>query len=384
MSDLLVANVRYLHGADDRPLAGWLRVENGVIVDGGAGDAPAAGGAASFDGGGLLLAPGYVDVHVHGGMGCDTMDADPDALIAMARFYASHGVTGFLATTWTDTRPRIDAALKTIAQCVGRMPGGSTLLGAHLEGPYLNAVRGGAQNLDLIRRADRDEAIPWLEHGVIRLVTVAPEFEENAWFVHECRSRGITVSMGHTDATYDQAVQGIEAGVTHATHTFNAMSPLQHRAPGVVGAAMGDDRVRCELIADNIHIHPGAIRALWKAKSNNIVLISDAIRAAGMPDGDYPVDERTIYVRGGVARLEDGTLAGSTLTLDRGVVNFARATGQSIYAVARSAALPAVRAIGLDKRKGAVRIGWDADFVLLNDDGGVQATIVAGEVVYRA
>ncbi|NOG50785.1 MAG: amidohydrolase family protein [Chloroflexi bacterium] len=170
-------------------------------------------------------------MHVHGGMGCDTMDADPDALIAMARFYASHGVTGFLATTWTDTRPRIDAALKTIAQCVGRMPGGSTLLGAHLEGPYLNAVRGGAQNLDLIRRADRDEAIPWLEHGVIRLVTVAPEFEENAWFVHECRSRGITVSMGHTDATYDQAVQGIEAGVTHATHTFNAMSPLQHRAP---------------------------------------------------------------------------------------------------------------------------------------------------------
>lgn len=384
MNDLLVANVRYLRGADDRPLAGWLRVEGGVIVDGGAGDAPAAGGVASFDGGGLLLAPGYIDVHVHGGMGCDTMDADPDALVEMARFYASHGVTGFLATTWTDTRARIDAALNTIARCVGRMPGGSTLLGAHLEGPYLNAVRGGAQNRELIRRADPDEAMPWLKLGIIRLVTVAPEFDENAWFIRECRARGVTVSMGHTDATYEQATRAIDAGVTHATHTFNAMSPLQHRAPGVVGAVMGDDRVRCELIADNVHIHPGAMRALWKAKGRNIVLISDAIRAAGKSDGDYPVDERTIHVREGIARLEDGTLAGSTLTMDRGVANFARATGQSIYSAARGAAMPAAQAIGLDKRKGAIRIGWDADFVVLDEDGTVQATVVAGEVVYRA
>jgi N-acetylglucosamine-6-phosphate deacetylase len=268
---------------------------------------------------------------------------------------------------------------------VGRLPGGATLLGAHLEGPYLNRKKGGAQNLDAIRRADRAEATRWLDMDVIRIVSLAPEFEENHWLIEECVRRGVTVSAAHTDATYEQMMHGIELGIRHSTHTFNAMTPLNHREPGVVGAVMSDERVRCELIADNIHIHPVAGRILWQAVGlERIVLISDAIRAAGMPDGDYPVDDRTIQVRGGVARLADGTLAGSTLTLDRGLFNFSKATGLRLWDA--GSMLPSVQAqaAGVATRKGSLKVGCDADLILMDDEGTVQATIIAGEVVYRA
>jgi len=313
------------------------------------------------------------------------MDATREALVNIARFHASHGVTGFLATTWTDTHARISAALENIRANVGPMPGGATLLGAHLEGPYLNRKRGGAQNLELIRRVNPDEATEWLDIRVIRIVSLAPEFAENHWLIEECVRRGIIVSAAHTDATYEQTIKGIDLGITHSTHTYNAMSPLNHREPGVVGAMMSDTRVRCELIADNIHVHPIAGRILWQAVGlERIVLISDAIRAAGMPDGEYPVDDRTIFVRGGVARLVDGTLAGSTLTLDRGLYNFSKATGLALpeagVVVARIQALVA----GVSARKGSLDIGKDADLVLIDESGNVHATIIAGEVVYRA
>ena len=188
------------------------------------------------------------------------MDASADALRTMAQFYAQHGVTSFLATTWTDSRPRIQAALEAIAAAQGRQPNGATLLGAHIEGPYLNPERCGAQSTTYIRRADRDEALAFLDTGVVRLMALAPEFPENHWLIRECVRRGITVSAAHTAATYEQMRAAVAMGLTQATHTGNAMTGLHHREPGTLGAVLTLPEINAELIADNIHVHPAVMR----------------------------------------------------------------------------------------------------------------------------
>jgi N-acetylglucosamine-6-phosphate deacetylase len=364
---------------------GWLLCRDGKIAALNGGDAPAFESVPVLDAGGLSLIPGFIDVHVHGADGFDTMDASPEGLTRMAQFYARHGVTSFLATTWTDTNDHITAALKNVKAHQGKQPNGATILGVHLEGPYINRAKGGAQNLDLIRRSSREEALPWLDVDVIKLVALAPEYDENHWLIAECVRRGITVSQAHTDATYDQTLKAIELGITQATHTFNAMPPLHHRDPGVLGAVMASDAVRCELIADNIHVHPAAMNVLWRMKQpDKLVLISDSIRAVGKPDGEYPVDERITYVKNGVARLKDGTLAGSTLTMDRGLYNFMQATGEPLEKVWQCASLNAAQAIHVGHAKGSIEIGKDADFALVDDRISVTNTIVGGEVVYSA
>jgi N-acetylglucosamine-6-phosphate deacetylase len=362
---------------------GWVLCKDGKIAALNGGDAPEFEGVAVLDAGGLNLIPGFVDVHVHGADGFDTMDASAEGLTRMAQFYARHGVTAFLATTWTDTNEHITTALQTVKAHQGQQPNGATILGVHLEGPYINRAKGGAQNLDLIRRSSREEALPWLDLDVIKLVALAPEYDENHWLIAECVRRGITVSQAHTDANYAQTVKAIELGITQATHTYNAMPPLHHRDPGVLGAVMASDAVRCELIADNIHVHPAAINVLWRMKRpNKLVLISDAIRAAGKPDGEYPVDERITYVKDGVARLKDGTLAGSTLTMDRGLYNFMQATGEPLENVWQCASLNPAQAVNFGHVKGSIAIGKDADFALVDDRISVKNTVVGGEIVY--
>lgn len=364
---------------------GWLLARGGIIAAMGAGAPPDTPADTLIDAENLTLLPGFVDVHVHGADSCDTMDARVDALHQMAQFYMRHGVTSFLATTWTDTGERITAALNAVKAYMASppTPKGATLAGVHLEGPYINREKGGAQNLDLIRRADRDEVLPWLELGIIRLVSLAPEFPENHWLIRECIKRGITVSIAHTNATYQQARQAFDMGITHATHTYNAMTGLHHRDPGVLGAVLVTPSVRSELIADNVHVHPAAMKLLWEVKRpHHLVLISDAIRAAGKPDGDYPVDARTVLVRDGVARLPDGTLAGSTLTLNRGLYNLMQATGEPLAHVWQCASLNPAHAVNIAHRKGSLEIGKDADLILVNDRIQVQKTIVSGEIVY--
>lgn len=372
---------------------GWLRWEGSRIIALGAGAPPTSlvdslDASDIIDANGLTLLPGFIDIHVHGAMGSEAMDATPQALHTMARFYAQHGVTGFLATTWTDSQARITAALENIAAAPRRYPDGASLLGAHLEGPYLNPVKCGAQSTAYIRRADPDEARPWLDLGVIRLLALAPEYPENHWLISECVGRGITVAAAHTNATYNEFITAAALGLNHSTHTFNAMTGLHHRDPGALGAAMTLKRLNCELIADNIHVHPAAMKALYLAKgATGIILITDAIRGAGMPEGEYPIDERVIRVADGAARLPDGTLAGSILTMDQALTNFMGALGEPLEKIWPTTSLNAARAIGLADRKGSLEIGKDADLVLIDETKQglkVQLTIAQGRIVYRA
>ena len=309
------------------PLA-WLRVEGSRIKDLGPGYAPTpVPGEQMIDCQGGYLMPGFIDLHVHGALGHEVMDADPDGLREMARFYAAHGVTGFLATTWTASQTAIRKVLDALGPLTGPIPGGASLLGIHLEGPYLNPARCGAQDKALIRRANPTEAVEFLETGLVRLVALAPEFPENLWLVDECMRRGVTVSAGHSDATYEQMAAAIQHGLRQVTHCYNAMSPLHHRAPGVVGAALTFPEIRCELIADNIHVHPAAMQLALQAKGpDGVILITDAIRGTGLPEGEYPIDDhRRMTIKDHAARLPDGTLAGSVLTLERGLRNLAAA-----------------------------------------------------------
>ncbi|MDX1991365.1 MAG: N-acetylglucosamine-6-phosphate deacetylase [bacterium] len=381
VSPLLVKNAKLVTLTGQ---TGWLLCEDGRITQIGDGSPPEIASVQSLDAAGLSLLPGFIDLHVHGAMNREAMDADADALKSMARFYAQHGVTAFLATTWTDTQSRIQAALETIAATVGPMEDGATLLGAHLEGPYLNPSKCGAQNLDHIRRATPQESLPWLNLNVIRLLAVAPEYTENHWLIEACVERGITVSAAHTTATYDDMRRAVDLGLRQTTHTYNAMTPLGHREPGTVGAALTLPQLRCELIADNIHVHPAAMHLLWLAKGQDgVILISDAVRSAGMPDGDYAIDERVVTMRDGAVRLPDGTLAGSALTMDKAVFNFMQAVDAPLSQMWQTSSLNAARAIGVDSHKGSIEVGKDADLVLVDEQINVHYTIAVGRPVFQ-
>jgi N-acetylglucosamine-6-phosphate deacetylase len=292
-------------------------------------------------------------------------------------------VTSFLPTTWTGPRDRTGAAVASVAEAMRRPRAGARILGAHMEGPYLNPERAGAQDPSHMQPPEAGELERYLDTGIVRLMTVAPELHPGV--VDELRRRGITASAGHTDATYAQMVAAVERGVHHATHTFNAMRPLHHREPGTVGACLTLDALRCELIADGHHVAPAAMDVLLRARGRDaVILISDAVRPTGLPEGEHKLDDRTVELRGGAVRLPDGTLAGSVLTLDRGLRNFAAATGREPWELWPAASANAAASIGVADRKGRLEPGLDADLVLLDADGAVTATIVEGELAHSS
>lgn len=363
---------------------GWLLIEQGKIAQMGEGVAPTVESAQRIDGRGQTALPGFIDLHVHGAVSHDTMDATPEALTAMARFFATHGVTSFLATTMTAANESTLKALQNVARHMGRISGGATLLGAHLEGPYVNLAMKGAQEGKYIRRADPLEYLPWLETNAIKQITVAPEFPENRSFMAECARRAINISIGHTQATYDDVLAAIALGARQATHTFNAMTALHHRTVGTVGAVLASDPIICELIADNIHVHPAALKIAVRAKGvPGIVLITDAIRGAGMSDGLYELGGQPVTVINGTATLKDGTLAGSILTMDRALKNILAATGLTLADAWPMLSYNAARQIGLANSKGLLRPGYDADIVLLDETCNVVLTMAEGRIVHQ-
>jgi N-acetylglucosamine-6-phosphate deacetylase len=388
---LLIAGATVV-AADEVWSPGWLAAAGGRIQSMGPGEAP--GGVRAeigalgvvVDGRGGVLLPGFIDVHVHGGDDADAMDADADALRRMARFHARHGVTALLPTTWSAPPAALEAAVRAIAAAVGPVEGGATIVGAHLEGPWINPARAGAQDPAGIRPPDVAEArhLIGIAPGAVRLVSLAPEMPGAGEVIGECTARGVVVSAGHTEANWEQMQAAVRRGVRHVTHTFNAMAGLGHRDPGTVGAALALPELRCELIADGHHVHAGAIAVLARAKrSRGVILISDAVRAAGMPEGDVDLGGRRAQHCCGAVRLSDGRLAGSVLTLDVAVRKFSAATGWLWPDLARAAAGNAAEALGLST-KGRLARGLDADLVLVGADSGeVMMTVVEGRLVHR-
>ncbi len=339
-----------------------------------------AAGVPQLDGGGNYLAPGLIDLHIHGCSGFDTMDEDPRALGEMAKSLVRTGVTAFLPTTMTMAPARIRGALERL-RAYRPEPGAAQILGCHLEGPFISREYKGAQDEKYI--CDPSFALIEPYADLIRIVVLAPEQPGSVEFVQQCSERGIRVAIGHSNATLAQAAAAIVAGAAQVTHTFNGMSPLHHREPGMVGAALLHD-VTCELIADNIHVHPEAQRLLLNVKGlDRVVLITDAMRACLLADGQYDLGGQPVQVRDGQARLDDGRLAGSVLTLNRALRNFARNTGIPFWQAVRLGSLNPANCLGLE-HKGRIAAGQDADLVLLDEAFEVLRTFVAGQPVYRA
>jgi len=332
---------------------------------------------------GSWIAPGLIDVHIHGCAGEDFMEGGSHALQTMAEHVAGSGVTGFLPSTVTASRAKTRRAAETVASY--NSDRGAEVLGIHLEGPYLNEQKKGAQLGEEIRRADLEELdqLYSILGERLQLVTIAPEVPGSFAAVQWLIERGITVSAGHTDASYEDAMEGFRRGISHVAHTYNGMRGLHHRDPGVVGAAFAAPHVFSEIIADGIHVHPGAMEALVKAKGVDwMILVTDAVQAAGLPDGEYILGDQVIYVQDGAARLEAGNLAGSTLSLMDAVKNMVEFGIASFKDALQMASLNPARSLGL-RRRGWLRETYQGDVVLISPSFVVEKTFVAGRLAYQ-
>ena len=342
-------------------------------------------GAEIIDAKGRYVAPGLVDIHIHGYLGEDTSDGSVEGIRKMAEGIVKNGVTAWLPTTMTVSYDDLRRAFDAVRVLMDKKnnPKGAQIMGVHAEGPFINPSKKGAQAVEYIRPAD---ALFLIENSdVIRIVTIAPEMPGALDCIREVTEKtSILVSMGHTAANYETAKAGIEAGVRHATHLFNAMTPLNHRDPGVVGASLADDRVSTELIADTFHISPDLFGLVAKVKGDNLILITDCTRAGGLEDGEYTLGGQPIFVKGIECRLADGTIAGSVLKLNNAIRNMRDHTSLPLEQIVRMASINAARCIGLDKTKGSLEAGKDADIILADENFAVSETIIAGETVWAA
>ncbi|HEY0784809.1 MAG TPA: N-acetylglucosamine-6-phosphate deacetylase [Acidobacteriaceae bacterium] len=335
---------------------------------------------------GALLAPAYFDVHTHGCCGRDVMEATGEGLGQIGQFLAGHGVGSYLPTTMTapvDTMLRSLEGLAALIQQRTRLPGAQPV-GIHVEGPFLSHVKKGAhppQHLLAPNVAFFDRMWQAAE-GSIRLMTIAPELPGALEVIARATSLGVRVSLGHSNATLAEAERGVAGGAVSATHTFNAMRPFDQREPGILGAVLSDDRLYAELICDGLHVHPSAVRLFWKAKgSERAILITDAMSAAGMPDGVYKLGELDVRVEGGRCLVGENTLAGSTLTLDAAVSNFVQSSGASLEQAVQLASRNPARMAGLPTGRAAgLQVGAAADVVVLSPAGTVIETWLGGRL----
>jgi N-acetylglucosamine-6-phosphate deacetylase len=331
---------------------------------------------------GGVLVPGFVDVHVHGGDGADFMDAHEEATARILGFHAQHGTTALVATTLSASRGDLQNAVETIARVSGDNPGAAEIVGVHLEGPFINAARAGAQDRASIRIADIHELAALItEAPRLRwMVTVAPEIEGARGLIEHFKDR-VLFSIGHTSADHATAVAALEWGACHFTHLYNAMTPLHHRDPGVVGAALTAVDATAELIADGVHVHPAVMRIAVQAMPHRIALVTDAMRACGLSDGTYKLYDYEVTVADGAARLADGTLAGSVLTMGGAVKNMIELAGLPLETVIPLATEIPARIAAVADRKGKIERRYDADVVALNERFQVERVWARGHEV---
>jgi N-acetylglucosamine-6-phosphate deacetylase len=365
----------------ERLADGWVHVRETRIAALGSGPAPASGAAVARLPAGACIAPGFIDLHVHGGGGAQ-VGPDPGAVAEVAAFHARHGTTGLLATTVPAPEETLRDTVRAVA-AVARRPqaGAAEILGCHLEGPFVSPARPGALEVRHLRAPDQAELARLLDAGggSVQMIAIAPELPGALELIAAAADEGVVVAIGHTDATYDEALAGIDRGARAATHLFNAMRPLHHREPSPAGAALATPRVTAELIADGVHVHPAMLRVVHAAKgAHRVALVTDAIQAAGLPDGDYALGEQPIAVRGGEARTAAGALAGSTLTMDRAVRLCAQEAGiPLIDALCMASATPAAL-LGIGELRGRIAPGADADLVVLDEALQAIGTMVGG------
>lgn len=333
-----------------------------------------------IDAKGNLVAPGLVDIHIHGYLGEDASDGSAQGLKKMAAGIAKNGVTSWCPTTMTMAKDVICKAFDTAREVKAEKECyGAKILGINCEGPFINPSKKGAQPEEFILPPDGDFIVA--NADILKLFTVAPEMDGALDCIKKVYEDGrVLASMGHTGASFEEANEGIKAGVRHATHLFNAMTALQHRNPGVVGAALSDERVGCELIADTFHVNPGLYKLVAKAKGDKLCLITDCMRAGGMVDGDYTLGGQHVIKTGIQCLLEDGTIAGSVLELNAAVRNLKEHTDLSLAEVFACASLNPAKAIGEDAKIGSLEVGKCADIMICDDEINVITTIINGNI----
>lgn len=336
-----------------------------------------------LDGRGACALPGFIDLHVHGSMGFDVMDGSLASLAGLCDFLVRGGVTSFLGTTMTDSAPRIQAALAAMS-AFAEEPS-RPFQGAHIEGPYLNAAFRGSQSEMHLRQPKRAEYGTWLETGLVKLITLAPEIAGGEGLMRDALAHGACVSIGHSGADYDAATRYFAEGARQVTHTFNGMAGIHHRQPGIFVAALENPAVTFQIIPDGIHVHPAVVKMLARLVGiERVVVITDAMVATGLGDGDYALGDVAVSVKDGQARTPGGGLAGSTLTMERALRNMMRFCDLTLAEALPMLTRAPARSIGLYPRKGSLQIGGDADVVIWDEERGVRATFVGGELVYVA
>lgn len=338
-----------------------------------------------IDAEGLYLSPGFIDVHIHGAGGCDTMDGTVESINTIAKTIVQHGTTSFTPTTMTVAAEDIRKSMEVIKKLKEEGTEGANVLGAHLEGPFISPKAIGAQNPNflLAPSVENYNKIVGDCGDAVVSITMAPEVEGAKELIKYLSDNGVTVSMGHTKATYDEAIEGIKCGACHSTHLYNAMTPFTHREPGVVGATFDTD-ITTETISDGIHISYPALRTAYKQKgTDKVLLVSDAMEACGMPDGQYSLGGQDVIVKNGAARLLDGTLAGSVLTLDKAVKNIYNNSNYPLNEVVRMATYNGAKHCHVEDHKGLIKEGYDADLILFNEDIEIQKVFVNGKEVYN-
>ncbi len=368
----------------DRVLSGHAllytdKIEGIVLPE----DIPA--GCPVIDAGGGYIAPGLIDLHIHGYLGRDVCDGSVEGLRTIAKGLLQNGVTGFLPTTMTVAEATIREALESCraAMAEGDAWEGATVLGAHAEGPFISAAKKGAQDERHIQKIDPAFVKEYAD--VIRLLTLAPEEDTRDFAAIRAikRDTDIRISMGHTSADYETAVASTAAGVSHATHLYNAMTPLTHRGPGVVGAVFNTD-VSCELIVDGVHVNPALYDMVWKLKGRKLCFITDCLPAGGLPPGNYTLGGSDIVYDGTICRLTDGTIAGSALALNKGVLTVYGHSSIPLYECVNCASLNPATALGIADKKGSLEVGKDADIIIADKAFSIQKTIIGGTIKYES
>ena len=336
-----------------------------------------------IDGSGLYLSPGFIDVHIHGAGGYDTMDGTFNAINEISKTIIKHGTTSFTPTTMTVSIEDINKSMISIKEAKDNGTDGAIVLGAHLEGPFISPKAIGAQNPNYLVEPTIENFNAMVKNAedAVVSITIAPEIPGAKELIKILSEKGIVCSIGHTKATYEEAIDGIKCGCSHSTHLFNAMTGFTHREPGVVGAIFDTD-ITTETISDGIHISYPSLRIAYKQKtSDKVLLVTDAMRACCMPDGMYDLGGQDVVVKDSAARLLSGNLAGSILTLDKAVKNVYENTNMPLYEVVKMATLNPAKHCKVSHKKGLIKEGYDADLVLFDENINIKKVIVSGKTI---